>query len=468
MEIASRTIAAVSTPPGKGGVALIRISGEDAVRIASACFTPKSGKPLESYPARYAVYGSIHQPRQDGAKSADLLDDGIATLFRAPASYTGEDTVEISCHGGVLVTREVLEALFSAGACPAERGEFTRRAFLSGRLSLTDAEAVAQLLDAVNPAQLKLTAAKGRELLSGAAGELYARMTRILSSVFARIDYPEEDLGEYTDAEMEEELAAVKAGIDRLAATYKTGHTLSCGVETAIVGAPNVGKSSVYNAMAGEELAIVTEIAGTTRDTLQTTLNLGRIPLKVSDTAGIRETDDPVEAIGVSRAADRLQKAELILAVFDGSRPLGQEDRRVLSLLREKPDCVKIALINKSDLPRALEAAEIADEFSLVLEVSAKDRVGFDALTQAVDNFFTDGELTPGDDAIVFSARQHAALKKASDAAASALDALRRGVPADAVCGEIEGAMRAMGELDGREVSEDVVTDIFSRFCVGK
>ncbi len=461
MDNAGRTIAAISTPPGKGGVALIRISGDGAIGIASACFLPKSGKKLCDCPAKQAVYGDI-------VDNGRVVDDGIAVVFRAPASYTGEDTVEISCHGGVLVSRAVLEAVFCAGAVPAEAGEFTRRAYLNGRLSLSDAEAVGQLLEATNREQLKLVSVGGRRMLSGAVGEIYEQMKRILASVFARIDYPDEDLGEYGDSEMLSEMQSVKGKIDALADTYKTGRALSVGINTVICGAPNVGKSSLFNAIAGEELAIVTDIEGTTRDILQTELTLGKVQLNISDTAGIRNTQDIVERIGISRASDRISKAELVIAVFDGARRLEEADELLLDELKKNTSAVKIALINKSDLPRLLDTVELGEGFDRIICISAKEKLGIKELTDVVEEYFTDGRLTPGDDAIVFSARQHAALRGAEAALDSAISALSVGMPADAVCCEIEGAMQALGELDGRTVSEDVVSDIFSHFCVGK
>ncbi len=461
MDNAGRTIAAISTPPGKGGVALIRISGDGAMGIASACFLPKSGKNLSEYPAKQAVYGDI-------VDNGRVVDDGIAVIFRAPASYTGEDTVEISCHGGVLVSRAVLEAVLCAGAAPAEAGEFTRRAYLNGRLSLSDAEAVGQLLEATNREQLKLVSVGGRRMLSGAVGAIYGQMKRILASVFARIDYPDEDLGEYGDSEMLSEMQSVKEKIDALAHTYKTGRALSVGINTVICGAPNVGKSSLFNAIAGEELAIVTDIEGTTRDILQTELTLGRVQLNVSDTAGIRNTQDIVERIGISRASERISKAELVIAVFDGSRKPDEADTLLLDELKKNDSAVKIALINKNDLPRQLHISELGEGFDKVICISAKEKLGIKELATTVEEYFTDGRLTPGDDAIVFSARQHAALRGAEKALESAISALSAGMPADAVCCEIEGAMQALGELDGRTVSEDIVTDIFSRFCVGK
>lgn len=461
MKNSGRTIAAISTPPGKGGVALIRISGDGAIGIASACFLPKSGKKLSEYPSRQAVYGNV-------IDNGEIVDDAIALIFRAPSSYTGEDTVEITCHGGVLVSRAVLETVLCAGASYAEAGEFTKRAYLNGRLTLSDAEAVGQLLDAVNEEQLKLASLDGRRLLSGAVGAIYEKLKRVLASVFARIDYPDEDLGEYSDEQMTSELKSAQDDIGKLALTYRTGKTVSVGVDTVICGAPNVGKSSIFNVIAGQELAIVTDIEGTTRDVLQADLTVGRALLKVSDTAGIRNTADKVENIGIERATERISDAELIIAVFDGSRSLETADSLLLERLKANKCGVKIALINKSDLPSKLDLSEIDGIFDEIICISAKEKTGFDKLTAAIDGYFTDGKLSPGKDAIVFTARQHVALRGAESYLAEAISALEIGMPADAVCGEIELAMQSLGELDGKSISEDVVADIFSRFCVGK
>lgn len=455
----SRTIAAISTPPGKGGVALIRVSGEGAFAIAEKCLIPYYGEtPLSERKPRTAI-------RVDIRHEEELVDDGIAILYPAPHSYTGEDTVEVTCHGGVLVTHMVLEALFCAGAQPAEAGEFTRRAFLNGTLSLTEAEAIGNLLEATSAGQVRLLNKNSRTKLSLAISALHEEMVSLLASLWATIDYPEEDLAELTNTELCEKLHALETKISRLTATYRTGRAIQEGIETAIVGKPNVGKSSLYNLLCCEDAAIVTDIAGTTRDLLTRTVALGDVTLKLTDTAGLRDTDDVVEQIGVSRTREKMENAELILAVFDGSSPLGEEDLDLLAALSEMQG-TKIALINKADRPLA-DMQPIYDTIPHVLKISAKEGDSSE-LASLVKALFTDGTLTIGDTAIVSQGRQYASLKQAEVLVHSTLSALENGLPADVACSDLELALGAIGELDGRAVAEDVVSAIFSHFCVGK
>lgn len=454
------TIVAVSTPPGKGGVALIRISGTEAKKIAERVFIPRSKKTLSEYPDRYAVYGDI-------VSMGDVIDDGIATVFSAPHSYTGEDTVEVTCHGGVLVTKSVLEAFLSAGAQMATAGEFTRRAVINGNLRLSEAEAIATLLEAESDAQMRLSSTSSRAQLSSATDAIRAEMLSVMASLYAAIDYPDEDLATLSRDEMLTLLMKIDEKLLRLAATYKTGHAITDGVKTAIIGKPNVGKSSLYNALSGEDLAIVTDISGTTRDVLSAKVAVGRVMLSLSDTAGLRDTDDTVERLGVERSRKTLSDAELVLAVFDGASPLDEEDHAVLSLL-ESSTAVKVAILNKADKEQnpATERT-IKNAFTECVSLSAKDG-NTDSLAEILDRLFTDGELKVGQDAILSSARQHAALVRSEEFLRNAISALRSGFPEDAVSGDLSLAIGAIGELDGREVSEELVSEIFSHFCVGK
>lgn len=457
---AERVIAAVSTPPGKGGVALIRVSGEGAIETVARCFAPRSGKALPSCPSRTAVYGDI-------IAEGTPIDDALCTLFRAPHSYTGEDTVEICCHGGILITRRVLEAVFAAGAHPAEAGEFTRRALLSGRMSLTEAEGIGRLLEAQSDAQIRLSSPVARTRLSEAVSRLYDRLLTLLGDLRARIDYPEEDLGEMSEEEILAALNELLDGTRKLQSTYRTGRAVSEGIPTVLCGSPNVGKSSLYNLLAGEELAIVTSYAGTTRDVLATDLPLGRVMLRLSDTAGLRESDDPVEQIGVERTRARMEESELILAVFDGSRPLDEGDRALIADLKNA-QATCIACINKSDLPRMIEEEELTAVFSYVLHLSAKDGDGQKELSALVEELFTDGSISLGEEAVVASARQNAALTNCADLLAAARDAYASGIPVDLISSDLELALGELGALNGRTVSEEIIGEIFSRFCVGK
>lgn len=455
------TIAAISTPPGKGGVALIRVSGDAAVPVCDKCFAAKNRVPLSEQPSRQAVYGNIlHEGR--------IVDDGIAVVFRAPQSFTGEDTVEISCHGGILITQLVLEALFAAGARPASAGEFTKRAFISGKISLTQAEAVAGLLDAKSREQISLSASQSRGTLSREITSLYEKLRYTVSAVYAKIDFPDEDLSEIGTEELRAVITRFCEDTDALCKTYRTGRSISEGILTVICGRPNTGKSSLYNTIAGEELAIVTERAGTTRDLLFAEVPFGRVMLRLCDTAGIHETDEPVEIIGIERAMGKLRDAELIFAVFDASVPLCEEDFKIIDSLKQTSAACAIAVLNKCDLPCLADKALIHDNFKYVIEVSCKNKYGIDELRHCVEKLFTDETLNTQSDAIVSNARQYASLVCALDYANRAIGAIDSGYAADIVCSELEGALSSLAELDGRAVSEDIVNEIFSRFCVGK
>ncbi len=455
------TIAAVSTPPGKGGVALIRCSGAEAFTIVRRCFSAKSGKDIESFPLRHAIYGHI-------TKSGEAIDDGVLTLFPASSSYTGEDVAEISCHGGVLVTRAVLQAVFEAGARPAEAGEFTRRAFLNGRLSLYEAEAIGDLLEAVTENQMRLSSISSRNKLSEAVKNISDEMTHLVSSLYALIDFPDEDLAEMSEEEIMASLQHILQSLTKLSSTYRTGRAISEGIESVICGRPNVGKSSLYNALCGEELAIVTPIAGTTRDLLSETVSAGRVTLRLTDTAGIRHHGadiDEVEKIGIGRAEAALDRAELVLAVFDSSEPLGEEDLALIKELKEKQKTV-IAILNKADLPYQIDRTAIDALTPHVLYLSAKDDLG--ALSDLIEELCIDRALSTGADAILFDARHFAAVTRATDYVRASYDAFCAHLPADLAFQDIELAIGALEELDGRGVTSALVDHIFSRFCVGK
>ena len=459
-----QTIAAISTPSGKGGVAIIRVSGDEAIAVAERVFFPKSKKPVSELTSRMQTWGDVIY---DG----EYIDDGMLTVFRSPASYTGEDVVEISCHGGILVTRTVLEALLSAGAVPAEPGEFTRRAFINGKLSLTEAEAVGDLLEAKSREQIRLSSAASRGRLAGAIAEVRGALAELLSSTFARIDYPDEDLGDFTDEESLERLYGIKKSLQRLISTYPTGKAISEGVNTVLCGKTNVGKSTLYNAILGEDAAIVTDIEGTTRDILCRSVPLGRVMLNLSDTAGMRDTEraDAVEKIGIDRTRAAISSAELVISVFDGSREADGEDEALLTLLGTV-SCPKIALINKCELERRFDRSLTDEGFDYVIEASARGDEGdlLQKLSEAVAALFTDERISVGNEAVVSSARHNASLSRALTFVDAAIAAYASGVYADAAASEVERALGAIAEIDGRAVSEEVVSDIFSKFCVGK
>ncbi|MBQ4557338.1 MAG: tRNA uridine-5-carboxymethylaminomethyl(34) synthesis GTPase MnmE [Clostridia bacterium] len=453
------TIAAVSTPRGKGGVALIRISGDEAATVAGRCFSPKCKKDISELKARTAYFGDI-------ISNSEPIDDGIMTIFRAPASYTGEDMVEISCHGGVLVTNRVLEAVFKAGAAPAAAGEFTRRAFVNGKLSLTKAEAVGEILEAKSDAQLHIAASQRRGALSEKIDTAAHALTALIADVYAKIDYPDEDLSEISDEEFARRAEDIRLSLINLRDTYRSGSAIFEGVNTVICGAPNRGKSSLYNAIAGEDAAIVTEIAGTTRDVLERDIPLGKVLLHLTDTAGIHDTEDVVEQIGVKRAEERMNDAELIICVLDGSKALGDADIALLNKLKDVA-APKIAVLNKSDIGKA-DIKLPTGLFEKEVPMSAKNGIGLIELKAAVEELFIDEKINTNSDAIVTSARQFAALDEAQTLIADAIVTAKSGMGADLASSDLERAVAVLDELDGRSVSENVVSEIFGRFCVGK
>ena len=457
---AASTIAAISTPYGKGGVALIRVSGPEAAEICAKVFHPKSGLSLLTLPSNQAVYGEISF---EGA----AIDDGLATLFRAPRSFTGEDTVEITCHGGILVTQRVLGAVFEAGALPAGPGEFTKRAFLNGKLGLTQAEAIADILDAHSEEMLRLSSAGSRGVLSNQLETLSAALRNIVAEAYVGVDFPDEELTQMDAGEMADRLAAVRKEIDALKKTYKMGRAVREGIETVIAGKPNTGKSSLLNLMCGAERAIVTDLAGTTRDVLEEKVNVGRVTLNLCDTAGIRTARDPVEKIGVERAEQKLDGADLILAVFDSSVPLDRFDAHIINRI-EQAQAAKIAVINKSDLPCKMDPCQIEGVFDKIVYLSSATGQGREELFSTIESLYTDGEIDYNTTAVVANARQYAALCTADGHIADGLRALQAGYSAELCAAEIELALGDLGQIDGRAVSEQVVDEIFHRFCVGK
>ena len=463
------TIAAISTPHGKGGVALVRISGARALSVASRVFRPKSGRPLESYPARQAVYGSILAP--DGEEWV-AVDDGIATVFAAPSSFTGEETVELCCHGGILLTQTVLSGVLAAGARAAEAGEFTRRAFLNGKMDLSAAEALGSLLEAGNRQQLSLAYGGLGGRLSEQIRSCYESLLDVMTSVQACIDFPDEDLSQMSREDMQGALESTACRLRDLAASYRTGHAIAEGIPTVICGRTNAGKSTLYNALLGREAAIVTDVEGTTRDVLSETTVLGGVTLRLSDTAGLRSTEDAVERIGIDRTYRAMQEAELILATFDRTRPLSCEEIALLEQLaaREREGTPVIALLNKADRDERCEQTErtLLQTLSRTVTLSAQTGQGLDELARVVEELFLDGSIDLRNDAVVANARQHAAVAAALAALDQALEALSGGLPVDVCCLDIREAMRALSELDGRAIDEQIVAAIFSRFCVGK
>lgn len=456
MERTTDTIAAVATPAGPGAIGILRLSGPEAVSAASAAFRAADGRPLEAHPPRRLIYGDLLD--REGA----VIDKVLATYTRGPASYTGEDTAELHCHGAPMVLSLGLESLFSHGARQARPGEFTRRAFLNGRLDLVQAEAVGDLLEASSREGARHAAGQLSGALSRRIGGIYSALVDVMAHFHAVLDYPDEDIEDFGLEQYSKSLRGDAKALYALLQTYGQGRILRQGVAAAIVGKPNVGKSSLLNALAGFDRCIVTDVPGTTRDTVEETVLLGSTRLRLIDTAGIRETADTVEAMGVRRSREAVENADLVIFVCDGSQPLDEEDQAIIDLCMEQENAV--ALINKTDLGSAVEPGELP--FLNVIPICAKTGAGLDQLADAVDTMFENE--TPCDGSILTNARQFDAIRRAYEAMLRALQGLQLGITPDAVLTDVEQAMEAMGEITGATVREDITARIFERFCVGK
>ena len=454
----SDTIAAIATGGVISAIGILRVSGPEALRVMDMVFRPADGRPMSAHGDRALVYGALLDAE------GETLDLCLCTVSRAPNSYTGEDTAELQCHGSPVVLSSGLESLFARGVRQALAGEFTRRAFLNGRLDLTRAEAVIDIIEARTPLAAKNAAGQLSGAVQRSADAVYETLRDICSHYYAVLDYPDEDIEPFVLENYKDTVAAAEGSLRALLDTYARGRYLDKGVPAVIAGKPNAGKSSLLNALLGYDRAIVTDVPGTTRDTLSEGCVVGGVPLRLTDTAGLRLTADRVEALGVERARSAAEEAALLLAVFDLSRPLEDEDRDLLSLAQAAPAAVAVA--NKCDLPSVWEASMLAPHFDRVCILSAREGTGLETLTGAVEALFPLPEAAAGE--ILTNARQAEAVGRACEALDGALDALEQGFPPDAVLTECEAAMAALAELTGREVRADVTEGIFSRFCVGK
>lgn len=451
------TIAAISTGMAAGGIGIVRISGENAIKIADSIFSSVSGRKIGDISGYCALYGKA----VDGEA---VLDTAVALLFRAPKSYTGEDVVEISCHGGLYITKRVLRAALSAGAVPAEPGEFTKRAFLNGKMDLTGAESVMNLISAQGEEAEKIAL---RILEGGLFKEIKKISDKLLydmALLSAWVDYPYEEIDELSSENLGGDIRNSIESLEKLINNYDTGRIIIEGVDTAIVGRPNVGKSTLMNLLSGTERSIVTEIAGTTRDIVEDTVTLGGIVLHLSDTAGVRETDDAVESIGVERAVKRLENAQLVLAVFDASRPISDDDRRLIALCKNKN---AIGIINKTDLVENYLTDELKENFRKLVFISAKTGDGKDRLEQAVTELLGTGNFDTSA-ATLINERQLECCKNALKALNEAEEALNIGLTMDAVTVCLDSAVESLLVLTGEKATDSVVNEIFTHFCVGK
>ncbi len=452
----SHVIAAVSTGNQISAIGILRLSGDGCAQIADKVFACKSGSPLSQAPNRKLVLGELFD------KHKRVIDQCMAVYTRAPHSYTGEDTVEIQCHGSPAVLAAGLEALYLAGALPAKRGEFTMRAFLNGQLDLTQAEAVIDLIEADTADAAANAAGQVGGTLQKKLTPIYDDLTNLCSHFHAVLDYPDEDIADFSLQNYEASLRSNAKALYALLQTYGQGRILKHGVSAAIVGRPNVGKSSLLNALAGFDRVIVTNIPGTTRDTVEETVMLGNTRLRLIDTAGIRETADAIEAMGVERSRKAAEEADLVLFVCDGSQPLQDEDRAVIEDCSQRENA--IALINKTDLPQCLTPADLP--FLHIIPICAQTGEGLDLLSNVVEEMFETS--TPCDGSILSNPRQFDAIRRSYEAMLAGLQGLKLGLTPDAVLTDVEAAMEAMGEVTGATVREDITARIFERFCVGK
>lgn len=452
------TIAAIATAPGPSAIGVLRLSGPDTRRILDRVFRPKNGRPMSEQASRRLVLGEV----LDG--EGHVIDSALAVLFPGPGSYTGEDCGELQCHGSPVVLDEALSALFAAGARQARGGEFTQRAFLNGRMDLLQAEAVADLIDAETAQAARCAVDQIEGALSRGVDALYDSLMAVAARFYAVVDYPDEDIGDLSEEELLDALRRAQNRLEELLASFSRGRLLRQGVPTVLLGRPNVGKSSLLNALLGYDRAIVTEVAGTTRDTVEEKLRLGHVLLRLCDTAGIRASADTVERLGVERSVAAARQASLALLVLDGSQPLGPDDDTAIQTARQVPNL--IVVVNKADLPRRLDIGALADDFDHVLSVSARSGEGMEALCQAIGELYPAAEGQPGQ--LLTNARQADAVSRALNAVRSARSALRIGMTPDVVLTDVEAALAALGELNGKRIRDDLIQNIFSRFCVGK
>lgn len=456
------TISAIATAIGEGGIGIIRLSGQKSITIADRLFRSVKGQPAHELPSHFVAYGHVVE-----AGTETIIDECLLIIMRNPKSYTREDVVEIHCHGGPVPLKRILEQTLIAGARLAEPGEFTKRAFLNGRLDLTQAEAVIDIIRAKTDVSLRMAVGHLAGVFSDKVRSMRHDVLQMIAQLEAAIDFPEDDIEDLAAQQVATGVERTLAELDGLLATAQTGRILREGLETVIIGKPNVGKSSLLNALLREKRAIVTEVPGTTRDVIEEYVNIRGVPLKIVDTAGIRETDDVVEMLGVERARKFLTHADLILLLLDVSSPLTAEDREVMALLFGRP---AIVLLNKIDLPVKLDREEVAQLVpgKLLLEVSTVQGTGLDQLEQKIADMVYTGKIQQVEGAFVNNVRHADLLRHAREHLAAVLVTISDGMPPDCMVVDLRSAWELLGAITGDTVGEDIIDQIFSQFCIGK
>ncbi len=459
------TIAAVSTPRGKGGIATIRISGTDTLNIIQKMFQPKFLHDWTKLTPRYANFGIIL------GTDDTPTDEGILTFYKAPASFTGEDMAEISCHGGIRVTEEIYLSALAHGAYAAGPGEFTRRAFVNGKLTLTEAEAVGELIDADTKPKMQMAAGALSGNISREINKIYKSLEKTMSALYAAIDYPDEDVGDEGEREIASIITDSLKNIQTLLKTYETGRAVSAGVKCTICGRPNTGKSSLFNAIVGDEAAIVTNIAGTTRDILREHVSFAGVSLNLSDTAGVRHiSNDEIELYGIKKAESEIQSAELVLLVIDGSTPLTDEDKSLIQYTHPT-QAIKICVINKSDLPNNLtdeDKSLLKSMFNDNIIIASAKSNNITELEKKIQSLYNSDKINLRTDAVIWDPRQREILLHCERSLTLAQKAIQSSDPLDCICTLVEEAMTYLGESDGRTVNESIINEVFKHFCVGK
>lgn len=452
------TIAAIATAVGESGISIIRVSGDKALFIVSSIFEGKNNRKLDDINPYSMRYGKIVDKF-----SKEIIDEVLVSYMKGPKSFTAEDSVEINCHGGIISTNKVLEEVIKAGARIAEPGEFTKRAFLNGRIDLSQAEAVMDLIRAKTDLSMKSALMQSEGRISREIKDIRHELLGVIAHIEATVDFPEEDLEEMTSDKIKIDLDNIIKRIEKLLDTANEGRIIREGLSMVIIGKPNVGKSSLLNSILMEQRSIVTDVPGTTRDVIEEYVNLEGIPVKIVDTAGIRETEDLVEKIGVERSKEKINEADLVVFMLDLSRRLDSDDKEILDYIKDKK---YIVILNKSDLKRELEEYNF-DDMKNVIEISAKNGDGIDTLKKKIKELFFKGEIN-STDLMITNSRHKEALYKAKEKCLASLETLNSGVSIDLASIDIRGAWMNLGEVSGETLEEDIIDKIFSEFCLGK